>query len=52
LSGQVGPRGLTILLMVAAAGILLAIVGWTQRGTGQPRTEGTVGYIVSTATVR
>jgi hypothetical protein len=29
-----GPRGLTVLSIAGIAGVCLAIVGWTQRGTG------------------
>jgi hypothetical protein len=34
LTGPVGPRGLTVLVIVGIAGILLALIGWSQRGTG------------------
>src|SRR5579863_4738542 len=34
MTGQVGPRGLAILVLAGIAGILLAILGWSQRGTG------------------
>jgi hypothetical protein len=34
MTGQVGPRGLAILVLAAITGILLAILGWSQRGTG------------------
>jgi hypothetical protein len=30
----VGPRGLTVLVIVGIAGLLLAFLGWSQRGTG------------------
>ncbi len=36
MAGQVGPRGVAILVLAAATGILLAILGWSQRGTGLP----------------
>ncbi len=36
MTGQVGPRGVAILLFAAATGILLALLGWSQRGTGLP----------------
>jgi hypothetical protein len=39
-TGQVGPRGLTVLVIVGIAGILLAFIGWSQRGTGPARTAG------------
>ena len=31
--GSVGPRGLTVLLLVAIIGLTLAILGWTHSGT-------------------
>lgn len=34
MTGPVGPRGLTVLLIVGFIGLALAIVGWTHRGTG------------------
>lgn len=34
MKGPVGPRGLTVLILAGLAGIALAIVGWSQRGTG------------------
>ena len=34
MAGPVGPRGLTVLVIVGIAGISLAILGWSQRGTG------------------
>ena len=34
MTGQIGPRGLAILVLAGIAGILLAILGWSQRGTG------------------
>jgi hypothetical protein len=34
LTGPVGPRGLTVLVVVGIAGLLLAFIGWSQRGTG------------------
>jgi hypothetical protein len=40
LTGSVGPRGLTVLVIVGIAGILLALIGWSQRGTGPARTAG------------
>ncbi len=36
MSGQLGPRGIAILVLAAVAGVLLAILGWSQRGTGLP----------------
>jgi len=32
----VGPRGLTVLVIVGIIGLALAVVGWTQRDTGRP----------------
>ena len=34
MSGQVGPRGLAILVLAGIAALLLAVLGWTQRGPG------------------
>jgi hypothetical protein len=34
MTGQVGPRGVAILVLAGIAGILLAILGWSNRGTG------------------
>ena len=34
MTGQVGPRGLAILVLAGITGLLLAILGWSQRGTG------------------
>jgi hypothetical protein len=31
--GSVGPRGLTVLLLVGIIGLALAILGWTHSGT-------------------
>jgi hypothetical protein len=36
MTGQVGPRGAAILVLAAITGILLAILGWSQRDTGLP----------------
>jgi hypothetical protein len=36
MTGQVGPRGIAILVLAAITGLLLAILGWSQRGTGLP----------------
>ena len=33
MSSPVGPRGLTVLVIVGIAGLLLAFLGWSQRGT-------------------
>jgi hypothetical protein len=40
MTGPVGPRGLTVLVIVGIAAILLAFIGWSQRGTGPARTAG------------
>ena len=40
MTGPVGPRGLTVLVIVGIAGILLALIGWSQRGTGPAGTAG------------
>jgi hypothetical protein len=34
MTGQVGPRGLAILVLAGITGLLLAILGWSNRGTG------------------
>jgi hypothetical protein len=33
MTSSVGPRGLTVLLLVGIIGLALAILGWTHRGT-------------------
>jgi hypothetical protein len=38
MTGSVGPRGLTVLLLVGAIGLALAILGWTHSGL-QPVNE-------------
>lgn len=50
----VGPRGLTVLVIVGIAGLLLAVLGWTQRGTAAvaPRSAGIAVYLAVTRTVR
>jgi len=40
MTGAIGPRGLTVLVIVGIAGLLLAFIGWSQRGTGPARTAG------------
>jgi hypothetical protein len=40
MTGPIGPRGLTVLVIIGIAGILLAFIGWSQRGTGPARTAG------------
>jgi hypothetical protein len=34
MTGRVGPRGFGVLLLAGLVGLALAIVGWSQRGTG------------------
>ena len=34
MTGQVGPRGVAVLVLAGIAALLLAVLGWTQRGTG------------------
>ena len=34
MTGQVGPRGVAILVLAGITGLLLAILGWSNRGTG------------------
>jgi hypothetical protein len=46
LTGPVGPRGLTVLVIVGIAGILLALIGWSQRGSGP---AGAIGIAVATS---
>jgi hypothetical protein len=36
MTGSVGPRGLTLLLVVGAVGLALAVIGWVQRGSAKP----------------
>jgi hypothetical protein len=36
MTGQIGPRGVAILVLVGVAGVFLALLGWSQRGTGLP----------------
>ncbi len=49
MSGQVGPRGLAVLVLAGIAGLFLAIVGWSQRGTGvvAPRVGGLGGSVLA-----
>lgn len=50
MAGSLGPRGLTLLLVVGAVGLALAVIGWTQRGTGRPADgSGTVAVHVTAA---
>jgi hypothetical protein len=34
LTGPVGPRGLTVLVIVGIIGVYLAVLGWTQHDSG------------------
>ena len=34
MTGPVGPRGLTVLVIVGIIGVYLAVLGWTQRDGG------------------
>jgi hypothetical protein len=34
MTGQVGPRGVAILVLAGITALLLAVLGWTQRGAG------------------
>jgi hypothetical protein len=36
MTGSVGPRGLTLLLVIGAVGLALAVIGWAQRGAVKP----------------
>ena len=36
MTSPVGPRGLTVLAIVGIIGLVLAVFGWLQRGTGLP----------------
>ena len=52
--GSVGPRGLTVLLLVGIIGLALAILGWTHSGT-EPVDEqsGPIAiYVVGTGAAR
>jgi hypothetical protein len=56
-ASPVGPRGLTVLVIVGVAGLLLAILGWTQRGTagtgtGTPHSAGIAVYFTGGGTAR
>jgi hypothetical protein len=54
LTRPIGPRGFTVLVIVGIAGLLLAVLGWTQRGTAAvaPRSAGIAVYLAVTRTVR
>ena len=36
MTSPIGPRGLTVLAIVGIIGLVLAVFGWLQRGTGLP----------------
>ena len=52
--GSVGPRGLTVLLLVGIIGVALAILGWTHSGTAPvDEQSGRIAvYIVGTGGAR
>jgi len=54
MTGQVGPRGLAILVLAGITALLLAILGWTQRGAGPtaPHSAPTGVYLVIGGTTR
>jgi hypothetical protein len=56
MTGQVGPRGLTVLVIVGLVGLYLALLGWTQRdsvnGMAVPHSVRTAVYLVSGGTAR
>jgi len=54
MTGSVGPRGLTVLLLVGIIGLALAIIGWTHSGT-EPvdQQSGPIAvYVVGTGAAR
>lgn|GEM_PF-1110959 len=55
----VGPRGLTVLVLAGIAGLLLAFLGWSQRGTGPaaqapqaPHADRSTVLVVGSMTIR
>jgi len=54
MTGPVGPRGLTVLILVGIVGLALAILGWTHRGTEAVDQESgrIAAYVVGTGTAR
>jgi len=54
MTGLVGPRGLTVLLLVGIIGLALAILGWTHTGTEAVDQEsGRIAvYVVGTGATR
>ncbi len=54
MNGPVGPRGLTVLVIVGIAGLLLAFLGWSQRGTGTaaPHSGPVAAYTVGSGAAR
>ncbi len=49
MTGQVGPRGLAILVLAGITALLLAVLGWSQRGPGPaaPHSAPAGVYLVS-----
>ncbi len=54
MTGPVGPRGLTVLILVGIIGLALAILGWTHRGAATVDQEsGRIAvYVVGPGAVR
>ncbi len=54
MTGQVGPRGVAILVLAGITALLLAILGWTQRGAGPtaPHSAPIGIYLLSSRTTR
>ena len=54
MTGSVGPRGLTVLLLVGIIGLALAILGWTHSGTTPvDQQSGRIAvYVVGTGAAR
>jgi hypothetical protein len=54
MTGQVGPRGVAILVLAGITALLLAVLGWTQRGTGPvaPHSAPAGVYLLSGGTIR
>jgi hypothetical protein len=54
MTGSVGPRGLTVLVLVGIIGLALAILGWTHSGTEPVYQEsGRIAvYVVGTGAAR
>ena len=54
MTGSVGPRGLTVLLLAGIIGLALAILGWTHTGTAPvDEQSGPIAmYVVGTGAAR